>query len=168
MNAQRRLACAMGFSFLVSGLTGCGEDPLLTVGEPIRHDDFFYTVLAAQRVAGIGNRLAAGQFLVVHFEVRNRAARVPHTWTNDIAYLRDANGRHHENDIALQQELDGLHPFRWAAEYVTAAGTSRSTMLVFDVPGDAARPLDLMVHGELLIGDVLDGVRFRRTRVRLP
>ena len=29
MNPQRRLACAAGFSFMVAGLTGCGDDPLL-------------------------------------------------------------------------------------------------------------------------------------------
>ena len=30
-------------------------------------------------------------------------------------------------------------------------------MLVFEVPADVAGPLDLMVRGELLLGDVLDG-----------
>ncbi|AMY07102.1 hypothetical protein LuPra_00269 [Luteitalea pratensis] len=168
MNPQRRLACAAGFSFMVAGLTGCSQDPLLAVGEPIRHDDFLYTVLAARRVDAIGSRAARGQFLVVHFGVTNRAMRVSHTWTNHIAYLVDANGHRLENDDTLQQQLDGLHPFGWAAEYVTAAGAKRSTMLVFELPADVARPLDLMVRGELLMGDVFDGARFRRSRVRLP
>ena len=155
MNPQRRLACAAGLSFLVAGLTGCDEDPLLAVGDPIRHDDFLYTVLVAQRVDAIGSRPARGQFLVVHFAVANRAIRVSHAWTNRIAYLVDADGRRHENDDTLQQQLDGLHPFGWAAEYVTAPGAKRSTMLVFELPADVARPLDLMVRGELLMGDVL-------------
>ena len=168
MNPRRRLACAAGFSFMVAGLTGCGEDPLLAVGEPIRHDDFLYTVLAARRIDALGTRPAKGQFLVVHFEVANSAIRVAHRWTNHIAYLVDAGGRRHDNDDGLQQQLDALHRFGWAAEYVTAPGAKRSTMLVFDLPADVARPLDLMVRGELLIGDVFDGARFRRTRVRLP
>ena len=165
---RRRLAFAVGLSFIVAGLTGCGDDPLLSPGEPIRHDDFLYTVLAAQRVDAIGGRAARGQFVVVNFAVTNRALRVPHRWTNQIAYLVDAGGHRHENDDSLQQQLDGLHPFGWASDYVTAPGAQRSTMLVFEVPGDAPRPLDLMVRGELLMGDVLDGARFRRARVRLP
>ena len=168
MNPQRRLACAAGFSFMVAGLTGCADDPLLGVGEPIRHDDFLYTVLAVQRVNAIGHRTGPGRFLVVHFAVANRARRVSHRWTNRIAYLVDSAGHRHENDDNLQQQLDGLHPFGWAGEYVTAPGAQRSTMLVFELPAAAARPLDLMVRGELLMGDVLDGARFRRARVRLP
>jgi hypothetical protein len=167
MNARRRLACAAGFSFMVAGLTGCTEDPLLAMGEPIRHDDFLYTVLAAQRIEAIGQRTSRGQLLVVHFEVANRARRVSHRWTNRVAYLVDADGRHHENEVVLQQQLDALHPFGWADEYITAPGAQMSTMLVFDVPA-AGRPFDLMVRGDLLLGDVLDGVRFRRARVRLP
>ena len=167
MNPRRRLACAAGFSFMVAGLTGCADEPLLAVGEPIRHDDFLYTVLGAQRVDAIGHRAGRGQFLVVHFAVANRARRVSHRWTNRIAYLVDAAGHRHENDDSLQQQLDGLHPFGWAGEYVTAPGAQRSTMLVFELPADVAVPLDLMVRGELLMGDVLDGARFRRARVRL-
>lgn len=166
MNAQRRLACAAGFSFLVGGLSGCGDDALLAVGEPIRHDDFLYTVLAAQPVDAIGGR--PGQFVVVHFAVANRALRVSHRWTNNIAYVVDAAGHRHENDETLQRQLDGLHPFGWAAEYVTPPGAKRSTMLVFELSSEARKPLDLMVRGELLMGDVLDGARFRRARVRLP
>ena len=168
MNPRRRLACAAGLSFLVDGLTGCGGDAVVPVGASIRHDDFLYTVLTAQPVGRIGDKVASGQFLVVYFEVANRAARVAHSWSNAIAYLVDASGRLYENDVTLQQALDQSGPFRWAAEYVTPPGTSEATMLVFDMPVDAPRPVDLMVRGELLMGDILDGVRFRRTRVRMP
>ena len=168
MNPRRRLAFAIGLSFIVAGLTGCGDDPVLSMGEPIRHDDFLYTVLGAQRVDAIGHRAASEQFVVVNFAVTNRAVRVSHRWTNHIAYLIDAAGDRYENDGTLQQQLNRLHPFEWAAEYVTAPGAQQSTMLVFELPPDAPRPLDLMVRGELLMGDVLEGARFRRTRVRLP
>jgi hypothetical protein len=168
MNAHRRLACAAGVSFLVAGLTGCrDDDPILGVGEPIRHDDFSYTVLGARPLPRIGARQARGQYLVVHFEVANRAGRVSHAWSNGIAYLVDARGHRYENDVALQQALDQQAAFGWAPGYLTRAETSEATMLVFDVPPEAVRPLDIMVRGELLLGDVLDGVRFRRTRVRL-
>jgi hypothetical protein len=169
MNPRRRLACAAGLSFMVAGLTGCrDDDPVLELGESIRHDDFLYTVLAAQAVPRIGDRAARGHYLVVHFEVINRAGRVAHTWSNEIAYLVDAHGRRYENDTYLQQALDRMRPFGWSARYLTKAETSQATMLVFDVPPEASRPLDIMVRGELLMGDVLDGVRFRRARVRVP
>lgn len=169
MNPRRRLACAAGLSFMVAGLTGCrDDDPVLQLGESIRHDDFLYTVLAAQPVLRIGDRVAPGQFLVVHFEVTNRAGRVVHGWSNDIAYLVDAQGRRYENDTDLQRALDGIRPFGWSASYLTQAEASQTTMLVFHVPPDAARPLDIRVRGQLLMGDVLDGVRFRRARVRVP
>jgi hypothetical protein len=168
MNPRRRLACAGGLSFLVSGLIGCrDDDPILDVGESIRHDDFRYTVLAARSLDRIGARQARGQFVVVHFEVANRAGRVSHAWSNSIAYLVDAGGRQYENDVTLQQALDEQVSFGWAEGYLTRAKTSEATMLVFDVPHEARKPVDLMVRGELLLGDVLDGVRFRRTRVRL-
>lgn len=169
MNPQRRLAFAAGLSLLVTGLSGCAEDePVLRLGESIRHDDFLYTVLAAQPVPRIADRSARGHYLVVHFEVTNRAGRVSHEWTNDIAFLVDARGRRYENDPELQQALDRSRPFGWSATYLTRPEASQTTMLVFDVPAEAPRPLDLMVRGELLMGDVLDGVRFRRARVRLP
>jgi hypothetical protein len=168
MNPRRRLACATGFSLLVGGVTGCGVDPVLSLGEAIRHDDFFYTVLAAQRVSGIGGRPPDTTLLVVHFEVLNRAGRVSHSWRNDIAYLVDAHGRSFENDLNLQQALERQQPYGWSAEYVTPAGAATTTMLVFALPENVARPVDLMVRGELLMGDMFDGARFRRTRVRLP
>ena len=146
MNPRRRLACAAGVSFLVSGLTGCrDDDPILEVGESIRHDDFNYTVLAARPLQRIGARQARGHYLVVHFEVANRAGRVSHAWSNGIAYLVDARGRRYENDVALQQALDEQVSFGWAQGYLTRAETSEATMLVFDVPPEAQTPLDL--HG---------------------
>lgn len=169
MNPRRRLACAMGLSFLVADATGCGdEDPVLRMGEAIRHDDFRYTVRGVLPLPRIGHQQARGQFLVVHFEVRNDAGRVSHAWSNGIAYLVDAQGRRYENDEALQQALNRQRSFGWAPQYLTRAETTDTTMLVFDVPPDVARPLDLMVRGEVLMGDVFDGVRFRRARVRLP
>jgi hypothetical protein len=168
MNPQRRLACAMTLSFLVAGATGCSEDdPILRMGEAIHHDDFGYTVRGALPLPHIGARQARSRFPVVHFEVRNDARRVAHPWSNSIAYLVDAHGHRYENDEALQQTLNQLRPFGWAAGYLTRAGTTDTTMLVFDVPPDVPRPLDLMVRGEVLMGDVFDGMRFRRARVRL-
>ena len=154
-------------SFLVGGVTGCGADPIIPVGASIAHDDFLYTAREVQTPTHIGTRTTSGRFYVVRFEVANRAARVSHVWGNRIAYMVDAQGRRYENEVALQRELERQHPFGWAAEYVTGAGSARETLLVFEVPTDAGLPLDLMVRGHLLMGDVLDGVRFRRTRVRL-
>lgn len=169
MTTRRRLACAAGLSFMVAGSTGCrDDDSILHVGESIRPDDFLHTVLAAHLVPRIGDRAAHGQYLVVHFEVANRAGRVAHAWSNAIAYLVDAHGRRYENDATLQQALDRLRPSGGLPGTSPKRRRRRRRCSSFDVPADAPRPLDIMVRGELLMGDVLDGVRFRRARVRVP
>ena len=100
------------------------------------------------------------------FQVENRARAVNHRWGNDIAYLVDERGREYENDDSAQMALARGGAFERKDSYVTPAGVTERTRLVFDVPRAVREPY-LKVRGFLLMGDVFDGDQFRRTRVKL-
>ncbi len=146
---------------------GCvGSDAIIGLNDRIHHDDFDYSVTQVERTSTIGERRAAGEFVIVTFRLENHAVRVEHRWDNRIAYVLDADGRAFENDAAAQEELQRTQPFGYAQEHVTPAGTTEETRLVFDLPAPATSA-QLKVRGSLLMGDVFDGNRFRRTRVQL-
>jgi hypothetical protein len=148
-------------------LSGCGrQDRVISPGSRIHHDDFEYAVQRVERMDRIAARPARGVFYVVTFQVENRAKRVEHRWTNDIAYVLDANGAHYDNEPAAQQALAAVHPFKWQREYVTPPGGVASTLLVFDVPREVKEPY-LKVRGAFLMGDLFDANQYRHTRVRL-
>lgn len=134
-------------------------------GENIHHDDFEYSVRTIEKAEQIGTLRARGGFLIVEFQVENRARRVNHRWSNDIAFVIDANGTQYENEINAQKELNLVKPFNYRPEHVTPAGTSETTKLVFDVPPGGEN--FLKVRGSVLMGDMFDGDRYRRTRVKL-
>lgn len=147
------------------GACQTADEKLIGPGDPIRHDDFVYSV---QRVTGqdsIGSLKPAGRFWVVQFRVENQAVRVNHAWTNTTAFVTD-NGRAYENQPNAQQRLNQIQPFGWQANYLTPAGRTDSTRLVFDLPVSIQHPY-LQVRGEVLMGDVFDGRQFERTKVRL-
>jgi hypothetical protein len=148
-------------------LAGCsGPDRVIAVRQTIHHDDFEYSVEGVETMDRIGDRLPVGRFYVVTFQVQNRAREVNHRWGNDIAYLVDERGREYENDDDAQTALARVDPFERKDSYVTPAGVTERTRLVFDVPRAVKEPY-LRVRGFLLMGDVFDGAQFRRTRVKL-
>src|SRR5262249_53046602 len=142
------------------------NEKVIGLGENIHHDDFEYSVQHMERTGEIGNLRTRGTFLVVTFQVENRAGRVNHHWSNDIAYIVDAAGARYENSIEAQKELDRIMPFGYKPEYVTPAGNTETTMLVFNVPTSLMEPF-LKVRGYQLMGDVFDWNQYRRTRVKL-
>lgn len=140
---------------------GCSnEERIIPVGQPIHHDDVDYSVQRVDRPARVGGHSPAGQFVVVLFQVENRAARVNHAWTDDIAYLVDDQGRQYERDGAVNAGHGE------PTTHITPAEVTEAATLVFDVAKDA-REAYLKVRGETLIGDVLNFRLFARTRVRL-
>ena len=148
-------------------LSACsGPDRVISIRQTIHHDDFEYSVESVETMDRIGDRLPAGRFYVVTFQVENRARAVNHRWGNDIAYLVDERGREYENDDSAQTVLAHVDPFERKGSYVTPAGVTERTRLVFDVPRAVHEPY-LKVRGFLLMGDVFDGDQFRRTRVKL-
>ncbi len=148
-------------------LSACsGADKVIGLAQHIHHDDFEYSVQRVDRAERIGNRQATGLFHVVTFEVENRARVVDHVWDNAVAYLVDDNEAQYENDAAAQQALTRVEPFNLKDRYITRAGALETTRLVFDLPRAVRRPY-LKVRGMVLMGDVFDGMQYRRTRVRL-
>ena len=142
------------------------KEKVLGLGENIHHDDFEYSVQRVEEAAQIGTLRTQGRFLIVTFQVENRARRVDHRWSNDIAFVVDEHGNQYWNEIEAQKELNRIQAFNYKAQYVTPAGAAESTNLVFDLPGSVKEPY-LKVRGSLLMGDVFDLDQYNRTRVRL-
>lgn len=159
---------AIGWSvWLAASAAGCvGPDAVIGLDERIHHDDFDYSVTQVERASIVGDLRAHGTFVIVTLRVDNRAVRVDHRWDNRVAYVLDAEGREFENDAAAQLELQRTQPFGYAQEYVTPAGKTEETRLVFDLPSTVASA-SLKVRGYLMMGDVFNGNRFRRTRIQL-
>ena len=142
------------------------REKVIGLQQNIHHDDFEYSVQSVDKAEQIGGVRARGTFYIVAFQVENRAKRVDHQWGNDIAYLVDEAGTQHDNDAAAQQELDRTKPFGYEKQYVTPAGATETTMLVFDLP-KGVKETYLQVRGVLLMGDVFDGSQYKKTKVKL-
>ena len=161
---NKPLRIVLMWAALVSGCAG--RDKVIDPGTRIHHDDFEYSVRHVDRTDRIGDQPARGGFLIVTFQVENRARRVDHRWANDIAYIVDANGHQYENNREAQKTLDAVKPFGYKDRYVTPAENVETTVLVFDLPKDVKEPY-LKVRGEFLMGDLFDANQYERTRVRL-
>jgi hypothetical protein len=152
---------------LTAVLYGCSsKEQTIGLKENLQHDDFFYSVQDAETVEKIGEREAKGTFYIVSFRVRNDAKRVEHEWKNNVAYVTDENGNVYENDNELQKLLNSIQPFGYRDSYISKAGTTESTIFVFDIP-DNVKETYLKYRGEYLMGDIFDGNRFKNTRVKL-
>ena len=132
---------------------------------PIRHDDFLYSARRVVVQDSIDKLKASGRFWIVTFRVDNQAKRVEHQWANTTAYVVE-NGKTFENQPQAQQRLNQLQLFGWKEQYITLAGRTDSTRLVFDLPLSVTKPY-LKMRGDLLMGDVFDGQQVEHTSVRL-
>jgi hypothetical protein len=156
-------------SFILSAviLTSCSSDEkTIGLNQMLQHDDFFYSVLYVETASMIEGKKANGTFYIVKFKVQNDAKRVSHEWKNNVAYITDDKGREFENNNDLQKLLNSAQPFGYKDTYITNAGTSESTLFIFDVPNDVKEPY-LRYRGEYLMGDMFDGNRFKNTKVKL-
>jgi hypothetical protein len=109
---------------------------------------------------------AAGNFYIVVFLVENNARRVNHEWVDSIAYIMDERGNLYENLPWAQKAFHRASRSEALGEHVTPPGSSESTVLVFDLPEGVQAP-GLKVRGETLMGDLFDGGRFRKSKIRL-
>ena len=161
----RTRACV---ALLLTTLTAACAGPEITLElkQNIHHDDFEYSAQRIDKLDRIGDLRPAGVFYVVTFQVDNRAKRVDHEWDNALAFIVDEHGHQYENDPRAQAQLAATQPFGYRDRYVTSPGAIETTKFVFDLPRQAAEPY-LRVRGETLMGDVLDGRRFTRTRIKL-
>jgi hypothetical protein len=142
------------------------KEKVLNTGERIQHDDFEYSVQDVKKLERIGTVNANGYFYMVTFQVENKAKRVDHEWTNSTAYLVDGTGKVYENSPELQRNLQGILNFTLKDKYVTPAGKTESTVLVFEVPA-APQELFLKVRGGFLMGDLFDGNQFKNTKIKI-
>lgn len=145
----------------------CSSDEK-TIGlkQNIHHDDFEYSVQSVERAEYIGSAKANGIFYIVTFQVQNDAKRVDHEWDNTIAYVVDEKGKEYENSYEQQKNLKQTKQFTLKEKYVTQSGSTETTILVFDLPKDAKETY-LKVRGDFLMGDMLDGNQFKKTKVKL-
>ena len=146
------------------------KEYVIGIGERIHHDDFEYSVteIIITRFLKNGSDTlhAQGMFYLVKFRVENNAKRVYHEWNNSIAYMVDEKAGSFENVPVVQKYYEKYKPFGLKDKYITPAGSADSTFLAFDVPFTVTMPY-LKVNGETLMGDMFDGAKFRRVRIKL-
>jgi hypothetical protein len=109
---------------------------------------------------------ANGTFYVVMFKVQNDAKKVEHEWDNSVVYVVDENGKEYENNVELQKEFSRINYEQYKEKHVTAAGTSDSTVMVFDIPLNVKQPY-VKFRGSFLMGDLFDGNQFKNSRIKL-
>jgi len=155
---------SLTFSLMFSSCSS--DEKTIGLKEKLQHDDFFYSVLDVETATMIEGKQAMGTFYIVKFKVQNDAKRVTHEWKNNVAYITDGKGREFENNNDLQKLLNSAQPFGYKDTYNTNAGTSETTLFIFDVPNDVKEPF-LRYRGEYLMGDMFDGNQFKNTKVKL-
>lgn len=138
----------------------------VAIGDPIRQDDFTYTVTGFSRSSDVGLGRDAvradGVFYVVSIKVENDAKVVDFRWDPSIAQLTDENGRRYQFSVVGQRALDSARP----ASLVVPAGQSQTFLVAFDLPKDVRDPSVAFSNG-ILMGDVFDFGAYARARVPL-
>lgn len=140
--------CAIGVLYLRSL-----PYDIVAVGEPVRQDDFLYTVTNVDR-RDAGDKVR----YVVTVRVDNQAKVVDYRWTDDTAYVTDSAGRRYQ---ALQSGPPAA-PERPSI----AAGSSAEYELTFELPKAAAHPM-LHYWNGFMMGDLFDGAAYGRVGVPL-
>lgn len=149
-----------GVLSLLVGLAACqtAGDPIIGIGEGIRHDDFVYSVRRVNRLDGSSRLNRANpenRLWMVVFRVENQARRVAHSWSDSTAFVVDSAGNRYESMT-----------YAVAKPKRTPAGQTDSTTLLFSLPKTLTRPY-LQVRGETLMGDVLDNRQYEKAKIRL-
>jgi len=157
---------AAAIAVVATALASPGATHDVAIGQPIRQDDFTYTVLGFSRSQDVGlgrDRVRAkGVFYVVTIEVDNQAKVVSFRWDPSIAAIVDAHGRRYEFSVDAQRVLDAGS----GEGQVVAAGDARKFLVAFDVPSTIVRPALSLSNG-ILMGDVFDLAAYARARVPL-
>lgn len=148
-------------------LAACSGTPkTLNVGDKLKHDDFFYSIQKVMKTPDFVGSKSRGTFYVVMFKVQNDAKRVEHPWDRNVVYMVDENGKEYENNIELEKEYSRINYEQFKDKFVTAAGTSDSTVLVFDIPNNVKEPY-IKYRGDFLMGEMFDGNQFKNSKVKL-
>ncbi len=138
--------------------------------EKIHHDDFDYSVLKVEKLKNMGDGAHSpstqGTFYVVTLKVENNAKRVMHVWNDSMAYIVDDAGKEYHPSPEGQKAWDLANGKVSASFHSTPAGVSETTQIVFDLPDDAKNPC-LKIWKDVLMGDMFDGIAYRKVKVSL-
>lgn len=139
-------------------------------GEVIHHDDFDYSVAKVEKIKSIENEArsvsAEGTFYVVTLKVENNAVRVNHRWDISMAYVEDQTGRKYRHSVEAQEAWDDAKGVQNAALHNTPHGSFETADIVFDLPENIQNPC-LKIWKDVLMGDVFDGIAYRKVKVSL-
>jgi hypothetical protein len=145
------------------------RDQVASSNEEIRYDDFGFAVTGSRRARSLGSGPAAivarGTFLVLTFEVRNHAQRVPYRFDDATAVLVDDRGTEYRIAARARAQLVAERGGDPCAGTIPAGG-SCTTELAFDVPDDG-RGFELRLSFANAFTDLLDLVFWGRKRIRV-
>ena len=138
----------------------------VAIGEPIRQDDFLYTVVGVTKARTVGDdahkAIAHGVFYITTIQVDNQAMRVGYQWDPSIVYVTDDAGTRYNMSLDAQRAIDATHP----VDAMIDAGRSARYEVAFDLPSDAHHPVLCFSNG-IMMGDVFNGAAYTRARVPL-
>ncbi len=148
-------------------ITSCsGDEKILNIGDKLQHDDFYYSVQKVMKSPDFVGKKADGMFYVVMFKVQNDAKRTEHEWNRKVLYVVDENGKEYENKLELQKEYSRINYEEYKENYKTAAGSSDSAVVVFELPNSVKQPY-IKYRGDFLMGDLFSGNTFKNSKVKL-
>jgi uncharacterized protein DUF4352 len=153
MNALLRFALiGLALIAIVSTYVRSLPMDIVPIGQPVRQDDFTYTVTRILK-----ERNADTVSYVVAIRVNNDAKRVDYRWSDDAVFVADAAGRRYRaaSSTTLAADRAPIPP-----------GASAAYDLTFRLPADAKNPM-LRYWNGILMGDVFDGLAYARTAVAL-
>lgn len=138
----------------------------VSMGTPIRQDDFTYTVVGLHKAATLGQGArqirARGIFYIVLVRLDNHALRVPFEWDDDIVRIIDSKNQTYHVNHAAQERLLAETPEKRAV----LAGANATFPVAFDLPTNIRGPAVAFENG-ILMGDAFDFVAYRRVAVAL-
>ena len=138
----------------------------VAIGEPIRQDDFLYTVVGVTKTRTVGDdahkAVALGVFYITTIQVENQAMRVGYQWDPSIVFVTDDAGKRYGMSLDAQRAIDATHPVGTMID----AGRSARYEVAFDLPPDVRHPVLGFSNG-IMMGDVFNGAAYTRARVPL-
>ena len=154
------------FAFLLLLQACSGDEKTFGIKEKVRHNNFIYSVEEVMKTPEFVGTKANGTFYVIMFKVINEDKSLSHEWNNNSAYIEDENGREYGNVTELKKEFCRINYEKYTDNYVTAAGKTDSTVLVFELPAEVKQPF-LKFRADFRIGDLFEGNSLANSRIKL-
>ncbi len=156
---------------LLLAASGCGRrEYVIDIGEKLHHRKFDYSVtdlIITRFIKYNADTLhAKGMFYIVKFKVENNSHKRPHRWNSSLVYITDERAGNFDPVPDVSRFFCRSQNLVFKEDYITAAGSSDSAYLAFDLPFKVTMPY-LKVEGKMLPGDIFDGALFRRVRIKL-